>query len=202
VSRADPLTPLLSALGDIAQWLRTGSYSGVVIGGVAASVLGRPRVTRDVDVLIWIEENRWEQFVRSGTKFGFGPRIHNCLEFARATRVLLMRHNPSHIDLDISLGALNFEKETVNRAHFHNIQGIRLPLPTPEDLVIMKAVAHRARDFGDIVGILDTHPQLNLPRVRRWVREFAAALEMPDLPAEVEKLLPKKPKKKKRRKSP
>ncbi len=201
VSEADPLAPLLSALGDLVAWLRTGGYRGVVIGGVAASVLGRPRLTRDVDVLIWIEEGRREGFVRAGKRFGFVPRIRDCLEFARKSRVLLLRHNPSQIDIDISLGALTFEMEAVNRAHSHNIQGIRLPLPTPEDLMIMKAVAHRERDFGDIAGLLDTHPKLDLRRVRRWVREFAAALETPDLPAELEKLLSKRIGKKKRRKS-
>jgi hypothetical protein len=197
VSKADPLAPLLSALRDLAAWLRTGRYRGIVIGGVAASLLGRPRITRDVDALVLLDESRWAEFVAAGARYGFVPRIPNWLGFAHKARVLLLRHDPSQIETDISVGALPFEEEAVARAQFREVRGIALPLPSPEDLVIMKTVAHRARDLADIAGIVDAHPKLDWRRVRRWVRDFAAALEMPNLPAELEKLLPNRRKKKK-----
>ena len=65
------------------------------------------------------------------------------------------------------------------RAHWAELSGVRLPLPLPEDLIVMKAVAHRPQDLTDIEAILAAHPKTNLRRVRRWVREFAAALEIP-----------------------
>jgi hypothetical protein len=43
------LAPLLAALEDLVGWFKGREVPGVVIGGVAASVLGRPRMTRDVD---------------------------------------------------------------------------------------------------------------------------------------------------------
>jgi hypothetical protein len=52
---------------------------------------------------------------------------------------------------------------------------------TPEDLIVFKAVAHRSKDLLDIEGIIRSHPNLDRERVERWVREFAAALEMPEL---------------------
>jgi len=45
----------------------------------------------------------------------------------------------------------------------------------------MKAIAHRPRDMADIEAILDAQPQLDLRRVRRWVREFSTLLETPAL---------------------
>jgi hypothetical protein len=53
---------------------------------------------------------------------------------------------------------------------------LSVPLPTPEDLIIMKAVAHRPRDLADIEGILAGVGDLNLRHIRRWVREFAKVL--------------------------
>jgi hypothetical protein len=47
---------------------------------------------------------------------------------------------------------------------------VGIPLPLPEDLIIMKAVAHRPRDLGDIEAMLAAHPELNPRRVRHWVR--------------------------------
>jgi hypothetical protein len=36
-------------------------------------------------------------------------------------------------------------------------------------------------DLLDIEGIIRSHPDLDRKRVERWVREFATALEMPEL---------------------
>jgi hypothetical protein len=63
--------------------------------------------------------------------------------------------------VDISFGALPFEEEAIARAVEGKVGKIRLPLPTPEDLVIMKAVAHRPRDAVDIEAVLDAHPKLD-----------------------------------------
>lgn len=179
--------PFLSALKELASWLKSTRVPGMVIGGVAASLLGRPRVTQDIDVIVWIDFNKWKDFLKAGKKHGFNPRIKNFFEFARENRVFLIRHSPSGIDVDISLGALPFEEEAIRRAVEKRIKGIRIYLPTPEDLIIMKAVAHRPRDLADIESILDAHPDLDLKRVRRWVKEFAKSLEMPEILDDLEK---------------
>lgn len=54
-------------------------------------------------------------------------------------------------------------------------------LPTPEDLIIQKAVAHRPKDLLDIQAIIERHPELDRERIRYWVCEFAKLLEMPEL---------------------
>lgn len=40
---AEPLVPLLAALRDLVAWWQAFDLPGTVIGGVAASLLGRPR---------------------------------------------------------------------------------------------------------------------------------------------------------------
>ena len=45
--------------------------------------------------------------------FDLVPRIPDAIEFAHETRVLLLRHAPTGIDIDLSLGALPFEEELV-----------------------------------------------------------------------------------------
>ena len=177
----DPLAPLLAALRDLVAWLQDRQTPGTVIGGVAASLLGRPRVTRDIDALVFLDEKEWAAFLTQGTTFGFAPRLADALAFARQARVLLVRHESSGIDIDIAFGALPFEEEVLARTVWHDLGGIRVPLPRPEDLLIMKAIAHRPRDMADIESILDAQPQLDLRRVRRWIREFATALATPEL---------------------
>ena len=177
----DMLVPLLAALRDLVAWFQDTAVPATVIGGVAASLLGRPRVTRDIDALVLLDESKWGAFLAKGVVFGFVPRLANALTFARQARVLLVRHEASEIDIDIAFGALPFEEEAVARTVWRDLGGVRVPLPLPEDLLIMKAVAHRPRDMVDIESILDAQPKLDLPRVRRWVREFSTALQTPEL---------------------
>ncbi len=192
MSNIDPLAPLLAALGDLVTWLQAAQVPGVIIGGVAASLLGRPRVTRDIDALVLLDEADWARFLATGEQFGFEPRRPDALDFAQQARVLLVQHARSGIDVDIVFGALPFEAEAVANAVWVDVVGIRLPLATPEDLIIMKAVAHRPRDLGDIEAVLDAHPKLDRQRVRRWVREFSMALGMPDVLSDLEKVLKKR----------
>jgi len=190
--KKEPLSALLQSLRDLVKWLKSEHVPGVVVGGVAASILGRPRMTRDIDALVLLEEEYWDKFLTDGAKFGFTPRLADCLNFAKKSRVLLIRHKSSGIDVDITFGALAFEKEAIAHAVWIDIKKIHLPLPLPEDLIIMKAIAHRPRDLADIESLLDVHPKLNLRRVRRWVKEFSKAIEMPEILGDLENILQKK----------
>src|SRR5207249_10171218 len=63
VARKPPVLPPEITLGALIAWLQSENVSGLIIGGVAASLLGRPRFTRDVDVLILLDDDRWEKFL-------------------------------------------------------------------------------------------------------------------------------------------
>jgi len=65
-----------------------------------------------------------------------------------------------------------------------------------EDLIIMKAVAHRTRDLADIQSVMDAHPKLNLRKIRRWVKEFSTAIDTPDILNDLETILARRRKQK------
>jgi len=192
MSQDEHIAPLLVVLRDLVAWLEAGQTSGVVIGGVAVSIIGRPRFTQDVDALVLLDNSAWAEFLSSGKQFGFVSRISGALDFAMKNRVLLLCHETSGINVDISFGALPFEEEAVRRAEWVDVGGVRIPLPPPEDLMIMKAIARRPRDIADIESILDANPGMNLERVRMWVREFSSTLEMPEILNDLEAILSRK----------
>jgi len=162
---------------------------GVVIGGIASSLLGKTRLTADLDVMILLSINDIPDLIREAGNAGLEMRIDNADEFARKNRVLLLRHRDSATNIDITLGNLPFEEEVVERSQLINIGKISIRLPTVEDLIIMKAVAHRAKDILDIQGVVDANPDLDKQRIEYWLRQFAEALESPEIWLDVEKLL-------------
>lgn len=189
-SVAEQIAPsLLSALTDLVSWLDAANVPSMVIGGVAASVLGQPRLTQDVDALAILPEAEWADLTAAAAHHGIVPRIENALEFALRSRVLLMRHEPSGIDIDLTFGGLSFEELAVKRSELHEIGGVPMRLPQVEDLLIMKAVARRPKDLQDIEALLSAHPDADIAIVRQWVREFATATSMPDMLDDLEKIL-------------
>jgi Nucleotidyl transferase of unknown function (DUF2204) len=127
--------------------------------------------------------------LKQAVRWKLQPRTSDALEFAKTTRVLLLVHTPTRIEVDLSFGMLPFEAELVSRASARQIKGVRFPLATPEDIIIMKALALRPRDVVDIEGILEATPTLDLDRVRTIVAQLSASLETHDHLARLEEIL-------------
>lgn len=191
----DPPVPnLLVPLADLARWLGDTRTPSVIVGGVAVSLLSRPRFTQDIDALVWLAESDWEPMLAAAPGYGIVPRIGNPLEFAQRTRVLLLRHVATDVDIDLILGGLELEKQTVDGARILDVGGVPVRLPQVEHLLIMKAIAHRPLDLQDVAALLEAHPEADIEVVRRWVGEFAAATAMYDLVEDLERTLARRKK--------
>ena len=117
------------------------------------------------------------------------PRRTNSLEFARKSRVLLLQHKRHGVNVDISLAALPFEQEMIDRAVHVRIEDVDVRLATPEDLIVMKALAMRPNDITDIVSLVEANERIDLKRVRSWVRSMADALDSPEIVDRLESVL-------------
>ena len=164
------------------------SAQGVIIGGIATGFLGKPRFTVDLDAMFFASIEDIPRILKMAQREGIEPRTDRVMEFAQKSRVLLLRHSLSGANIDISLGVLPFEEEVVARSKVYDVGVLSVRLPTPEDLIIMKAVAHRPKDLIDIQTVIDSHPDLDVNRIKKWVKSIAEVLETPDLWTDIEKM--------------
>lgn len=183
------LEPLQAPVAAIQRLIEKYDDQGIIIGGVAASLLGQPRLTADADALLLLSIDEVPRLIALAEAEGLHPRLPDAVDFARRSRVVLLRHTESGIDVDISLGLLPFEVEAVERSQEYRAGSVTVRLPTPEDLIILKAVAHRPKDMLDIEAVITANPYLDKERIGYWVQQFAELLEMPELWTDVEKLL-------------
>ncbi len=188
-SADDYLTPFLAPLQGLQNLLSEFHERGAIIGGIAATLLGAPRFTADIDAVLLISLSDIPSVIQTAAKQGIETRIPEAETFARKNRVLLLRHVASGTDIDLSLGMLPFEIEMVERSKVYRLGTIDLRLPTPEDLIILKAVANREKDLSDIRAIALSHPDIDKERIRYWAEQFGEALNTPNLWANLEKLL-------------
>ena len=179
----------LEPISALERLMRRSGRKWMLIGGVAASLLGKPRFTADIDVVISIGDDEILGILKLAIEEGFIPRIKNPVEFAKKNRVLLLKHKKSNINLDLSLGTLPFEEEAIGKSRSKRIGGISIYLPIPEDLIIFKAVAHRPQDIMDIKEIVNNNPKIDRRYIKKRVTEFARFLEMPEIWEDIENIV-------------
>jgi predicted nucleotidyltransferase len=183
------LEPFRATIESINQLLKKHNYQGVIIGGVAVGFLGKPRFTADVDAVFLLSIKDIPKFLESAKSENIESRVQNIEEFAKKNRVLPLKHIPTNIEIDISMGIMPFEEEIVTRRNEKSFSNLSVQLPTPEDLIIMKAVAHRPKDLEDIRTIVSNNPNLDVKRIEKWVKDFAEILNLPDLWKQIETIL-------------
>jgi hypothetical protein len=157
------------------EWLRQFGLPSALIGGLAVSLLAKPRMTSDVDCLIYLEEELPRDML-SSNKWSIAARIQEPLKFADKNRVLLLQHTETGVHIDLSIGILPFEKETISRAVPHSSPEGELWVASPEDMIIMKAVAGRKTDWPDIESLLKAEPNVDRSRIRACTRDFLELL--------------------------
>jgi hypothetical protein len=183
------ITPFFTPLRALQQLIHKFQDRGVIMGGIAASLLGKPRLTADLDALVLLDPHGIPQFLDIAKVYGIVPRIRSVDKFARKNHVLLMQYAASGTNIDIVLGLLPFEKQMVDHSCMITVSSLELRLPTPEDLIIMKTVAHRSKDMEDIKGIIEGQKHLNHRYINKWAKEFANALDSPEIFTDLVELL-------------
>lgn len=175
------LASFVPAIRALCALLKVSHVPGAIIGGVAASLQGQARATEDVDALLRLDERSLDHFLDMAIAEGFRPRIPDAISFARRSAVLLLEHKASRVGVDLTICRLPFDSDAIDRARLIVMGDLQFSVVAPEDLIIMKAIAHRPQDFQDIRAVVRANPQLNVRRVRTQVQEFAKALDMPEL---------------------
>lgn len=146
--------PLQITLADAASFLQSQGVPYALVGGLAASLRGQPRVTADVDIVISADVDRALELVVALEDSNFRPLFDNVSDVVKQSFLLPLRHRTANIKVDIAVGLSGFERQTVARAEPVELAGATIFVATAEDLLIMKVLAGRPQDEQDLTGIV------------------------------------------------
>ena len=179
---------LFTAAAEVCEFMQARGWEFCIIGGLAVQRWGEPRTTLDVDFTLltgWGDES---EFVEPLLK-RFKARSPDAHAIASQYRVLLIRAANGY-PVDISLGAVPFEEEVVQRATMVKFsEELTAPCCTPEDLVIMKAFAGRDQDWFDIKGVIRRQTSLDAGRILDCLEQLVDHDDQPDTLPRVRQLL-------------
>jgi len=172
---------LFAAAQELQDFMQKRGWRFCFIGGLALLRWGSPRTTQDVDVSVFTGFGNEESYVRD-LLARFTPRIQGAEAFARDSRVVLVKAS-NGVPVDLALGAVPFEQETVRRATpFEFAPGISLLTCSAEDLIVLKAFAARDQDWADAEGIAARQKgRLDWGFIEGQLRPLCQAKESPEI---------------------
>ena len=134
-SRQSLGTEIAHALADVAKVLDAHEGRAALIGGMAVIARGVQRVTRDIDIAVAGAGLFNAALADEMQQHGMSPRISDAVAFANENQVLLMRHDATGVDIDVSRAWLPFEIEALASADRESLAGIDIVIVKPEDLI-------------------------------------------------------------------
>jgi hypothetical protein len=147
------MTPLYAAAVEMQQYFRKQRWRFCIIGGLAVIRWGEPRGTKDVDFTLLVQLKKQRAIVKQLLR-DFKPRIDDAEAFAIENRVVLC-YASNDVEIDIALGAPGFEEQVIARSTpFAFRPRCSLVTASAEDIIVLKAIADRDRDWIDVRGIL------------------------------------------------
>ncbi|MGH7895785.1 MAG: hypothetical protein ACREQL_14025 [Candidatus Binatia bacterium] len=148
----------------------------LVIGGLAVIAVGEPRVTGDVDVVVFASPKDVERLIASAKKARFA--LDEAVERARFLQTGTLRMRRGLFQFDLIGASLPFERTALERSMRKRLFGRMVHLPTPEDLLLFKVLAGRDKDLVDAAGIIRRHGDaLDLDYVRTTLRPICDLAE-------------------------
>jgi hypothetical protein len=146
-------SPVADLLADLGTGLNELDVPWYLFGARAAILYGLARLTADVDVTVRLPRHlSTEAFTQQLESRGFLCRVMEP-GFIERTSVVPFVHTASALPLDVVLAGPGLEDQFFERVIVRTIDGVRVPVASAEDLVVMKVLAGRPKDLEDIVAI-------------------------------------------------
>jgi predicted nucleotidyltransferase len=162
-------------LGESIEVLERSGFAFLVLGGLAASLVGRPRWTHDIDFLVQPDDAR--AMLAAFARAGFATEETDPVWIFKAFKDDVM------IDVIFMItGGIYLDPELSQHAIVRDYDGLRLRIPSPEDQIVIKAIVHTeetSRHWFDALAII-ARSELNweylLHRARRGARRVLSLL--------------------------
>ncbi len=168
---------LTAALAKAVACLKAAGYRYMVVGGIAVQKWGRARFTYDVDVRVSVPDTDYakvRRIIRAAFPESGRPELPR--------NSLIVAAKVDDVIVDFILTVPGYEEIAFDRVVQYDLDGLSVWVCAPEDLIVQKAIAGRAKDWDDIEGVLiEQRGKLDLAYLEDWLEQFAEVLEQPQI---------------------
>lgn len=137
-------------------------------GAIAVAYYGEPRMTKDIDINVFIPSSHWEKLSEALEPLGIETELGD--RELRNQEELRLGWEENSLHLFFSCDPLH--KEMERRVQIVPFVDGTIPLVAPEHLAIRKAVLDRTKDWLDIEQILVATDPLDLREIEDWLERM------------------------------
>lgn len=136
----------------------------VVVGGIAVNFYGIPRMTYDIDLILYLEDNNLQKFLRLMKLWDFKPKIPvDIMDFAKEEKrqdwiknknmkaFNLVNPDWAVSEIDIIIDTPVDYQQASKCINYISIHGVCVPTISMGDLMRMKKASGRKQDKSDIL---------------------------------------------------
>jgi predicted nucleotidyltransferase len=147
---------------DIFRSLNEQNVDYIIVGGVAATIHGNPRMTFDVDLVVELTDENLENIFDLLKKWGYETKIpEDPARFAKQSvrtewiqeknmqALNFYNHERSVSEIDLLVNVKDYRELNENKT-VYEVEDVVLPVASIEDLIDMKKKAGREVDETDI----------------------------------------------------
>lgn len=148
----------------------------MLTGSLASSMYGIPRATNDVDIVIAPTRDQLLNLVQLFQRVGLTVHTESALNAHRNRTLFNVIDFSRSLKVDLILRKdRQFSVTEFERRETYDVQGMRLTLATPEDVLLAKLewakMGDSARQLEDAAGILKMQRDtLDLEYIEEWVQ--------------------------------
>lgn len=123
---------LQQALSALTSALNATGVPWMIIGGIAVIARGVRRMTTDIDAAVRGDQADVSALLAALARKRITPRIDDAERFARESLVLLLRHRPTGVELDVSMAWTDFEHGAIAASSRVDFGTIKAPMAQAE----------------------------------------------------------------------
>ena len=163
---------LFQELARLDQELRALELPWALVGGLAVSMRGEARTTRDIDIaLVTRDDREAETIIRRLQERGY--RLESLREQKETGRLAMSRllvpgGEKEGLLVDLFFAFSGIERKVVAAATPLELEpGLQIPVATLADLLVLKTLANRGRDRDDFAVLLRYATPADIEEARR-----------------------------------
>ncbi len=160
----------------VVQLLDKNRLPYLVIGGLASGVLGEPRLTHDVDVIVKLDTGKMDGLLEEARKQGFTFSQDQVHQDIRERGTFRLGYQDSWADFIITSTTL--EESALTRAHRVKLLDTEANFPSAEDFILFKLIPGRPKDLLDVESvILRQGERLDRGYLQHWAQQISDEME-------------------------
>ncbi len=138
-------------------------------GAIALAWYRSPRATTDIDLNVTVTPEHADPVL--------GALAHLGVTVSRSDRAAIERDGQARLDwdgsyLDLFFATLQLHEEMAARSREVSFGRVRIPILSPEDLIVCKVVFDRPKDWVDVEEMVSWGTEIDAGAVFRWVDDM------------------------------